>query len=166
MSVHLQDSPARAYREAGEAKDADAITATLSPRVTFHSPLTDSATIEGREQVRELFAAVLGVLADLRYHTDVGDERTRMIAATARVGSQRIEESALLRLDEQGLIEDITLWIRPLPGLTALMAALGPRLARAGGKPGLAVLAAAATQPLAAMTRFGDRTLVPLLNRP
>ncbi|NUW32027.1 nuclear transport factor 2 family protein [Nonomuraea sp. SMC257] len=166
MSVHIQDSPARAYREAGEAKNVDAVMATLSPRISFHSPLTGSTPFEGHDRVREVFAAALGALTEVRYHTDVGDERTRMVAATARLGSQRIEESALLRLDEHGLIEDLTLWIRPLPGLTALMAALGPRLARAGGKPGLAVLVAAATRPLAVMTRLGDRTLVPLLNRP
>ncbi|MEV0151043.1 MULTISPECIES: nuclear transport factor 2 family protein [unclassified Nonomuraea] len=166
MTVHIQDSPLTAYREAGEAKDVGAIMATLSPRVSFHSPLTAATAIQGHDRVRELFTAVLGALTDLRYHTDVGDGRTRMLASTARVGRQRIEESALVRLDDDGLIEDITMWIRPLPGLTALMAALGPRMAADSGRPGLALLVGAATRPLAAMTRLGDRTLVPLLNRP
>ncbi|MFD1544032.1 nuclear transport factor 2 family protein [Nonomuraea guangzhouensis] len=165
MTVHIQDSPARAYREAGEAKNVDAIMSTLAPDVVFHSPLSATAGFHGHEQVRELFTAAMAALSGLRYHTDVGDERTRMIAATARLGRQEIEESALLRLDERGLIKEITMWIRPLPGLTAMMAALGPALARATGKPGLPLLVGAATKPLAAMTRLGDRTLVPLLTK-
>jgi hypothetical protein len=160
MSVHIQDSPTRAYREAGEAKDVAAIMATLAPDVLFHSPLSAGANFQGHEQVGSLFRVVMDALSD---HTDIGDDRTRMLAATARLGRQELEESALLRLDDQGLIEEITMWVRPLPGLTAMMAALGPGLARATGKPGLPLLVGAATKPLAAMTRFGDRTLVPLL---
>ncbi|WP_336215542.1 nuclear transport factor 2 family protein [Nonomuraea sp. LPB2021202275-12-8] len=163
MSVHIQDSPVRAYRDAGEAKDLDALMDTLAPGVVFHSPLSATARFEGDRALRGLFAVVFDVVSDLRYHTDVGDDRTRMLAATARVGRQELEESALVRLDEHGLVEEITLWIRPLPALTAMMAALGTGLARATGRRGLPLLVGAAVKPLAAMTRIGDRTLVPLL---
>ncbi|MEU8106814.1 hypothetical protein AB0C18_24155 [Nonomuraea muscovyensis] len=63
------------------------------------------------------------------------------------------------------MIKDITRWVRPLPALTALMAALGPGMAKAAARPEAALAVAAATGPLAAMTRLGDRTLVPLLIR-
>jgi hypothetical protein len=163
MSVHIQDSPLKAYCEAWLAEDVDAIVATLTPDVSFHSPITGSAAFEGRKELHELFTVVTDVLSDLRHHTDIGDDRTRMLAATARLGRQEIEEAALLRLDEHGLIEDITLWIRPLPALTAMMAALGSGLAWSTGRRGLPLLVGAATRPLAALTRLGDRTLVPLL---
>src|SRR5262245_59914787 len=101
MTVHFQNSPVRAYLEASEAKDIDAIMATLSPGVVFHSPLSDTAAFEGRERVRWLFTAVMGVLSDLRYESDLGDERTRMLSGTARVGDRPIEEAARLRLDDQ-----------------------------------------------------------------
>lgn len=161
MSVHIQDSPARAYREAGEAGDLDALMATLAPDAAFHSPLSATARFTGERDLRELFGVVLGVVSGMRYHTDVGDDRVRMLAATARVGRQELEESALLRFGEHGLVEEITLWVRPLPGLTALMAAIGTGLAR--GRRGLPLLVGAATGTLHAMTRAGDRTLVPLL---
>ncbi|MEV4892060.1 nuclear transport factor 2 family protein [Nonomuraea sp. NPDC055795] len=166
MTVHFQDSlnaVSRRYREAGEAKDVDALMATLSPTVSFHSPLSARAGFGGHAQVRELFTVALGALRELRYHTDVGDERTRMLAATARLGKHELEEAVLLRIGEDGLIEDVTMWIRPLPALTAMMAALGPGLARAAGKPALAALVGASVKPLAFMTDFGDRTLVPLV---
>jgi hypothetical protein len=139
--------------------------ATLSDGVVFHSPLSGTATFEGKEQVRELFSVVFDVLSGLRYQSDVGDERTRALTATARLGRQEIHEAAVVEVGADGLIKEITMWIRPLPGLTAMMAALGPGLARATGRPGLPLLVAAAVKPLAAMTRLGDRTLVPLLTR-
>lgn len=170
MTVHIQDSlaqdsPARAYREAGEAHDLDALMATLADDVVFRSPLSAGASFRGKEQVRELFAVVFEVLSEMRYQSDLGDESTRMVTATARLGRQELHEATLISLDEDGLIKEITMWIRPLPALTAMMAALGPGLAKATGRPGLPLLVAAAVKPLAAMTRLGDRTLVPLLTR-
>ncbi|WP_269129067.1 MULTISPECIES: hypothetical protein [unclassified Nonomuraea] len=38
-------------------------------------------------------------------------------------------------------------------------------MARASGRPGLALLVGAAVKPLAALTRLGDRTPVPLVTR-
>ncbi|MEQ4724583.1 nuclear transport factor 2 family protein [Nonomuraea sp. B19D2] len=165
MTVHIQDSPARAFREAGEAHDVDALVATLADDVVFRSPLSATARFAGKEQVRELFSVAFGVLSELRYQNDIGDDRRRALTATARLGRQEIHEASLVEVGENGLIKEITMWIRPLPGLTAMMAALGPGLARATGKPGLPWLVGAAVKPLAAMTRLGDRTLVPLLTR-
>ncbi|GAA3441341.1 nuclear transport factor 2 family protein [Planomonospora venezuelensis] len=154
----------RLYREAGEAKDIDALMSALAPAVVFRSPLSARAGFAGHAQVRQLFTVALGVLRDLRYHTDVGDDRTRMLTATARLGRHELEEAALVRLGGDGLIEEVTMWIRPLPALTAMMAALGPGLARAAGRPALAAFAGASARPLAFMTDFGDRTLVPLIS--
>ncbi|MBF8189020.1 nuclear transport factor 2 family protein [Nonomuraea sp. K274] len=165
MTVHIQDSPALAYRRAGEAHDVDALMATIADGVVFHSPISGTAGFEGKEALRELFSVVFDVVSELRYQSDIGDERTRALTATARLGRQEIHEAALVRIDGDGLIEEITMWIRPLPALTAMMAALVPALARATGRPGLPLLAGAAVKPLAAMTRLGDRTLVPLLTR-
>ncbi|MEO3792384.1 nuclear transport factor 2 family protein [Nonomuraea sp. B10E15] len=165
MSVHIQDSPAAAYRRAGEAHDLDALMTTLAADVTLHSPLSAGATFEGKEQVGELFSVVLSVLSGMRYHSDIGDDRTRALTATARLGSLEVHEAAIVEVDGDGLVSDITLFVRPLPALTALMGALGPGMARASGRPGLALLVGAAVRPLAAMTRLGDRTLVPLVTR-
>ncbi|TDC11036.1 nuclear transport factor 2 family protein [Nonomuraea longispora] len=166
MPVARAESTSLRYREAGEAKDLDALIATLAPDVVFHSPLSARARFAGHRQMRELFGVALNVLGGLRYHTDVGDERTRMLASSAHLNGQELEESTLLRLNDEALIAEITMWIRPLPALTAVMAALGPGLAQAAGKPVLSALVGAAVKPLILMTRVGDRTLVPLLDKP
>lgn len=50
-------------------------------------------------------------------------------------------------------------YIRPLPGLTAVMAGLGPRVARERGRM-VSVAIRAMTAPLAFFTRVGDRIAV------
>jgi hypothetical protein len=68
----------------------------------------------------------------------------------------------LLRLDPAGLIRELTLFGRPIPGLAAVMADIGPRLLQRQGRPGLARIVNLATRPLAVITRLGERRLVPL----
>jgi len=57
-----------------------------------------------------------------------------------------------MRVDRDGLITELTLFGRPLPGVTAVMAAIGPALLRRQGRPAMAYGVGAATRPLAAMT--------------
>jgi len=59
-------------------------------------------------------------------------------------------------LDESGLIEEITVFIRPLPGLTTLTAALVPPIARKHGRFRSAVARLLLT-PLGLAARMGDR---------
>jgi len=147
---------------ANEIGDAGAATACLAPDVVLVSPLTDQFRFRGREQVRVVLEAVFGVVGALTVESVVGDGRMRSLLCRGRVGGQVLEEVQLLRLDDAGLISELTLFGRPLPALTALMQALGPELVRRQGSPRLAALLRAATGPLHAMTSLGDRRIVPL----
>jgi SnoaL-like domain len=156
------DKAVAAWRAAGEAGDARAAAGTLAADVEVISPLTEQFRFRGRDQVTEMLTAAFEVISDIRFHTEVGDGATRALFYRARVGRQPVEEAQLLRLDESGLIREITLFGRPLPALTAVMTAIGPRLLRAQRRPGLAGVVGAATRPLAFLTRLGERRLVPL----
>ncbi|WP_084958372.1 nuclear transport factor 2 family protein [Thermoactinospora rubra] len=162
MTTAAEDT-ARRYRQASETKDIALLTTTLAPDAVLRSPLSSRARFHGARQVEEVLSAALSVVSDVRYHTDVGDERTRMLAATGRLDGTELEESVLLRLDEQARIAELTLWVRPLPALTKLMAALGPALARRKGRPALARLLGPLTAPLVLATDLGDRRLVPVV---
>ncbi|HEY0814395.1 MAG TPA: nuclear transport factor 2 family protein [Pseudonocardia sp.] len=151
------------WRSAGETGDAQRAIECLAADVQLVSPLTEQFRFRGRAQVGAVLAAGLGAISDIAYHTELHDpaKRTCALFYRARIGSTMLEESQLLRLDPAGLISELTLFVRPLPALTALMSALGPALARQDGRPGLAVGLAAATAPLHAATAMGDRFLVP-----
>jgi hypothetical protein len=124
------DSPLAAYRAAYLEEDLDALLATMRPDVVLHSPITNAFAFRGHDQMRALIEDVHAVVSDSVYTLDVGDDRTRVLRLEARVGRQRIDETLVMTLDEDGLIAAMELFVRPLPGVTALAAALGPRVAR------------------------------------
>jgi SnoaL-like domain len=147
------------FRAGGEAHDIELAMSACAEDIVVHSPLTDHLDFRGQAQVRQLFEVVYERLDDIRYREQVGDGDRRVLVGTASVGGQRIEETLLLRLDDRGKIAEITFFIRPLPGLAAVMAALGPALARRNGRSRFTVgLLKVMVAPLVAGTRFGDRT--------
>ncbi|MDQ3957685.1 MAG: nuclear transport factor 2 family protein [Actinomycetota bacterium] len=144
------------YRRAVEANDVEAVLLTLAPDVVVHSPISDRVSFRGRDEMRDLFRAVFASVDGIHYFADVGDSRTRALFYRATVGGEPVEEATRLRLDDDQLVEEITLFFRPLPGLTALTAALAPRIARRRGR-GRAIAARLLLGPLAVATRLGDR---------
>ena len=150
------------WRAAVEAGDVDSWAQTLAPDVTLNSPITMATTFSGVDECRELLHEVLAVIDGIKFTDDVGDAHTRALFYRATVRGVQVEEATRVRLDDSARVTEITLWFRPLPGLAALTAALGPRLARRGGK-GKAAAAALMTRPLAAMTKYGDKVAVRLI---
>lgn len=157
------ESTVGSWRSAGERGDAAAAVACLAEDVTLISPLTAQFQFHGRDQMLDLLTAAFEVISDIRYHTSVGDDpATRALFYHGRCGGEQVEEAQLLRFDAAGLIREITLFGRPLPALTEVMKRLGPLMLRRQGRPGLARFIGAATAPLAAMTKTGERRIVPL----
>ncbi|ONI91635.1 hypothetical protein ALI144C_00785 [Actinosynnema sp. ALI-1.44] len=150
------------YRRAMETADVDLAMSTLADDAVLHSPLTKRVRFTGHAELRPLIEVAYSHIEDVRCHTDVGDERTRLVVHTARLRGVELEETALLRFDDQAKISEITLFVRPLPGLVGMMAAFGPDIARRNGRPGAAMLLSVMSKPLLAMVKSGDRFAVPL----
>jgi hypothetical protein len=149
------DTPLAAYRAAYDAHDLDALMATMRADVVLHSPITDRFAFRGHEQLRALMEDVHAVVSESAYVADVGDDRTRVLKLAGRIGRQHFAETLLVELDDDGLIASIEIFVRPLPGVTAMAAALGPRIARRRSR--LRALAFRAMMaPLASMTRRGE----------
>ncbi|WP_116049093.1 nuclear transport factor 2 family protein [Amycolatopsis palatopharyngis] len=156
------ESTTERYRRAGEAGDAAQALTTFAPEAVLHSPLTTAARFTGTESVRTIIEAAFSRIEGIRFHTDVGDERTRTVVYTARVGGVEIEETAVLRLDDEARIVEATLFVRPLSGLVALMGEIGPELARRAGRPWAARLLSVMIMPLRLLVRSGDQVGVRL----
>jgi len=162
IDADLVDKTTAAWKAAGERGDAAAAAECLAEGAELVSPLTAQFRFCGRERVGEVLTVAFQVVDGIRYHTEVGDGGTRAVFFTASCRGRGFEEAQLLRFDSDGLIREITMFGRPLPGVTAVMAALGPRLIKRQGRALLSAVTGAAVRPLAAMAQFGDRFLVPL----
>jgi hypothetical protein len=118
---------AHPFRAAVEAKDLDAMIATLAPGVSFHSPVTFKP-FEGRDAVAVVLGAVVQVFDDFRYTDELAGDGTLALIFEARVGDRQVQGMDLLRFDAEGLIEDFTVMVRPLSATLALRDAMGRQL--------------------------------------
>ncbi|WP_433077138.1 nuclear transport factor 2 family protein [Dactylosporangium sp. CA-052675] len=113
------------FRSAVEARDAEAIAATLAAGVVFHSPVA-FRPYEGKPLVAAILRGVLRVFEDFRYVRELGGPggRDHALVFAARIGDVAVEGCDLLHLDEDGLIDDFTVMVRPLSAAQAVAAAM------------------------------------------
>jgi hypothetical protein len=123
VSVH----PFRAGVEAG---DEEAALATLSPGVVFRSPAVHRA-YEGRDTVAGLLRVVAQTFENFRYVNEWRDGATTILLFEANVGDRDLQGVDILEEGADGLVEQLTVMVRPLSGLQALAGAVAARLGAA-----------------------------------
>lgn len=118
----------RAFREAVEAGDLDAVEALLADDVVFTSPVVFKP-YPGKAITASILRAVSQVFEDFRYERELdgGDGRDHALVFTARVGERQLSGCDFIHLDENGLIDELTVMVRPMSGAQALAAAMGAR---------------------------------------
>ncbi|MCQ9183579.1 nuclear transport factor 2 family protein [Streptomyces sp. IBSBF 2953] len=118
----------RAFREAVEAGDLDAVEALLADDVVFTSPVVFKP-YPGKAITASILRAVSQVFEDFRYERELdgADGRDHALVFTARVGERQLSGCDFIHLDENGLIDELTVMVRPMSGAQALAAAMGAR---------------------------------------
>jgi hypothetical protein len=115
------------FKQAVEARDFDSAIENLAPDVTFNSPVAHTP-FEGKETVGAVLRAVSQTFEDFEYTDELQAGNTHALVFRARVGDKQLEGLDLLRLNDDGLIEDFTVMVRPASGLTALGQAMAPKV--------------------------------------
>jgi hypothetical protein len=115
------------FRTAAEAKDLEAMTATLRDDVVLHSPILFRG-FEGREIVVQVLTHVAATLEDFRYTDELAADRTVVLRFKARVGDRELEGIDFLELDEDGQVAELTVFMRPMSALTAFNEQMAARL--------------------------------------
>ncbi|SDN51753.1 SnoaL-like domain-containing protein [Streptomyces sp. cf386] len=116
----------RAFREAVEAGDAAAMEALLAEDVVFTSPVVFKP-YAGKAITAAILRGVMRVFEDFRYEREINDPggRDHALVFTTRVGDRELTGCDFLRLNEDGLISEFMVMVRPLSGAQALAAAMG-----------------------------------------
>lgn len=126
----MVDALARAL----EAGDHAAVMATVAPDVTLRVAVHD-ATFEGAEATSFILGVVLdGVLSDVRVEEAVeGRDATVLLFGVDVAGyAGRAQGALVTRVDAEGRVSELTLFLRPLPALLAVSDEVGRRT---GGPP-------------------------------
>ena len=123
------------FRAAVEAGDHAAIEALLADDVVFTSPVA-FAPYPGKPITAAILRGVFRVFTDFRYVREIGapDSPDHALVFTARVGGKEINGCDFLHVDEDGLIDDLTVMVRPLSAAVALSEAMGAQFERIAGE--------------------------------
>jgi hypothetical protein len=157
-STSAASTATEVLRAAAERGDADAAAEVLASDVVFHSPMTDRVRFEGKEEVAALHRDIFAVLEGLETTESLALGDRRSFSFRARVRGVELDAHVLLHVNEQGQIDELKIFIRPLPALATLFAALPPRVSarRRGRLTG--TVAAVLTWPIGFVLRTADRT--------
>jgi hypothetical protein len=115
------------FRAAAESKDFSAIDDLFTEDVSFRSPVVFKQ-YEGREAVAMLLGAVSQVFEDFRYTDQIETGDAATLCFSARIGDRELEGIDLLHFDDQGKINDMAVYVRPMSGTHALAEAMQKKL--------------------------------------
>ncbi len=128
-------SPARErtlalWHESVAARDFTRLGAIVHPQARFRSPMA-FRPYESAAAVQLILATVITIFEDFTYHRRFtsSDGESVVLEFSAVVDGKSLKGVDIIHLDEDGLIDDFEVMIRPLNGLQALGARMGERLA-------------------------------------
>jgi hypothetical protein len=111
-----------AFRQAVEAHDFDALRRSLAPDVVFHTPIRFTPFV-GRDEVSAILRIPAEVFAfgdAFRYTSVLGDDRDLALFFEGEIEGRSIQGVDHLRLNDEGLVTELRVMIRPLAQLHRL----------------------------------------------
>lgn len=134
------ENAAAEFRRAVETADPDAMEALLAEHVVFRSPAVH-APYEGQVATMVILRAVTRVFEDFRYTRSYAEQGHALgghaLVFEATVAGKAVEGLDLIRVDGDGLIDDLRVLVRPLSGLNALVARMGEEIPKVMAELGL-----------------------------
>jgi hypothetical protein len=119
-----------AFRRAAESKDFSAIDELFAEDVVFFSPVVFKP-YEGRDPVAMLLGAVSQVFEDFRYVDQLETGDAAALAFSARVGDRELDGIDFLHFGDDGRIDRMAVYVRPMSGVNALAEAMQKKLEEA-----------------------------------
>jgi hypothetical protein len=109
-----------AFRRIVEGREFDKVADLLAENVVLHSPIAFKP-YHGRESVATIINTVAAVLEDFTFQREIGAEtdENRALVFDARVGDLSIQGCDFLHTDAGGLIDQLTVMLRPLKAIQA-----------------------------------------------
>lgn len=122
------------FRKAVEERDEAAIQAMLADAVVFTSPVAFKPYV-GKPITAAILRGVMRVFEDFRYLREIADAGGRdhaLVFETGIAGAPGVKVTGcdFLHFDDDGLIDDLMVMVRPLSGAKALSEAMGAQFDR------------------------------------
>ena len=120
------------FRRAAESKDVELLAETLHEDVVLHSPVLFRG-FEGRDTVVTVITHVAATLENFSYTDELAEGDTVVLRFKATVGDRELEGIDFLRLDPDGRVRELTVFMRPFSALNAFNEQMKARLEASEG---------------------------------
>lgn len=119
-----------------EAKDPEALRALIADNAVFHSPVVHTPQ-EGKAKVFAYLYAASQVLgnAEFRYDRELFDGNQAMLEFSTTVDGILINGVDIIRFNDEGLIEDFKVMVRPMKGMNKLWELMAVMLEKQAKRP-------------------------------
>ncbi len=130
MSFSQTKSAIQKWHQMIESRDMSILNELLADDVVFRSPVAHHP-YPGKQVVTFILTNVIQIFENFTYHREfyTDDESSVVLEFSANVGEKKLKGIDMIRFNEQGLIVDFEVMIRPKSGLEALAAQMGQRMA-------------------------------------
>jgi hypothetical protein len=118
-----------AFKTAILAADMTAMAGLLHPDATFTSPAVFQP-YRGRAAVLRVLTAATRTIEDFAYTGETHGPGVEVLKFRGRVGRYQLEGVDIVTTGDDGLITDLTVMVRPLRGLEALVGGMQQALAQ------------------------------------
>jgi hypothetical protein len=142
------------FAAAWQSRDAREWSDALAPDVVVHSPLLEKPFV-GREAVGELYAVLFEQFGAVEIGPTFTSEADSTFFWRGVVDGDLVEGVDLVRLNADGQVAEIRVFMRPVLGLGTFAAALAPAMARRDGRTAER-LVRLATRPVRPLLRAVD----------
>lgn len=117
------------WHEMIAARDLDMLHEIIRPDAVFRSPVAHTP-YQGRDALVLALSNVINVFEDFTYHREflTEDGKDAVLEFSAHVDGKKLKGVDLIKFDEDGLIAEFEVMIRPASGLMALGEEMGKRV--------------------------------------
>ncbi len=128
----LKDTTAKTltrWHEMAASRDLSKVGEIAREDVVFRSPVAHTP-YHGRDALVLALSTVINVFEDFKYHREFATEDGKdvVLEFSAHVGGKKLKGADFIKFDDDGMIAEFEVMIRPVSGLMALGQEMGNRV--------------------------------------
>ncbi len=129
MAQEKAQSTINRWHKMVASKDLEALHEIIHPDAMFRSPVAHTP-YQGRDALVLALSTVINVFEDFTYHREffTEDGKNATLEFSAHVGGKQLKGVDLIKFNDDGLIIEFEVMIRPASGLMALGEEMGKRV--------------------------------------
>lgn len=121
-----------AYSAALEGGDKSAILDALAEDVIIRVAVHDQP-LQGKEVAEFLFGVLQEELGDFRVTDEIVERQNAVVLFETTIGDNLAQGLNVVRMDDSGVVRDLTVFFRPLQALQLIAEVIGSRMAERFG---------------------------------